>query len=1305
MGFSAPHNYLISDAVLQNIHWKELARQSLSQGAFPLWNPNVLSGVPFQATGQPGSLYPLGILFFILPLFKAYGWFIALHLFLAGMFTYTYLRVIKVGWFGATFAGLAFMYAGVLIVHFLWPMVVSTLIWLPLVLTFIELILQEFEHTPRRNNRVLMWALLGVIAVGMQFLAGHAEFNFYVLFSALFYAVCRFITLFWSQRSLRAVIGAGVVLMAMMLVGLGLGAVQLLPFSEIGAANFRSGMVTYQDVIGWALPKPQILAFVMPDYFGNPSQHSFFDFLTQQMQSASHTYNGNIVATVHDWGRKNFVEGCAYIGILPLVGAVVAVLFRRNRYTWIFLAYAVWSLLLAFGSPLYRLFFFGIPGFDQMHTPFRWIFPYSMCVAMLAGIGMDWMAHQLQDKAQGTSRRVFKWLSIIGLVAGFGSLIALAVALIKPRRFIEFATRMYDGSEKLHESFGSGTAFFNFEFGNLLALAIFCTGSALVLWLAYRHIVLPKRFGSVPIWMPLAILLVVGDLWFFGWDFNARSDPEQMKFVPPSIQVLQQDPALFRVTSYGLEDILPPVTGMQFGLQDIRGYDTMIPKQYVEYWSLMENAQGLPYSKIHKLIEPASLSSQFLDLLNVKYVLTKANLSVPNMTEVYRGELNIYRNEDVMPRAFLVPQGKLVSDGVETLNIMRQASFDARKLALLENPTKTNRTTPEPQLANLVAETNAAANTRADKSSDSVQITSYQTNRVKIKVHSATPTFLLLADSYFPGWEVKLGDQTPTLFKADYNFRAVAVPAGDSEVTFEYDPPTFKLGQFASGIAALIVILGFFIVGVQRLRPRLEGAGTIGRVAKNSGTPMAASMMNKLVDIAFAMLTLRLLGAAGTGKYTFAVVVITYFEILTNFGLNTLLTREVAKDHSSGNNYLSNTAILRMILLVASTPLIAAVIFLYHKFTGLEVDTAITIVLLAIALVPGNISSALSSAFYAFEKMEFPAVITIVSTLLKVIIGTVLLLLGYGIIGLAGTAVIVNFITMGIFIYLVYTKLFRPQLEFDPSMSRGILKTSFPLMINIFLSTVFFRADVLFLKAMRDDSTVGYYSTAYKFIDGLTIIPTTFTLAIFPILSRFAESAQDSLLRAYTMSLRILIMISFPIVVGTVVLAQPIILFFGGEQYVPNSVIALQVLIFFLPFSYINSVTQYVLIAVNQQRFLTYGFIIGASFNILANLVMITLFGYVGAALVTIFSEIILLIPFMYGVRRYIGSVPLLSLMLKPAIASAVMGLVIWQLQMLNPFLIAAIGIVIYALVMLALRAFTEDDRYVVRELLARGTN
>ena len=96
LGVGVPHNELLSDLILENYVWKQFIRSAIANQQLPLWNPQLFSGLPFLAAGQHSAMYPLSILFYVLPLASAYGWFSAIQLTLAGVFMYVFGRVIGV---------------------------------------------------------------------------------------------------------------------------------------------------------------------------------------------------------------------------------------------------------------------------------------------------------------------------------------------------------------------------------------------------------------------------------------------------------------------------------------------------------------------------------------------------------------------------------------------------------------------------------------------------------------------------------------------------------------------------------------------------------------------------------------------------------------------------------------------------------------------------------------------------------------------------------------------------------------------------------------------------------------------------------------------------------------------------------------------------------------------------------------------------------------------------------------------------------------------------------------------------------
>ena len=1304
LGVGAPHNELLSDLVLENYVWKQFIRESLADRQIPLWNPYLFSGLPFLAAGQHSALYPLSVIFYALPLTKAYGWFTAMQLALAGLSMYAYGRVLRLNRFGSLLAGITYMFSTFFVVSVVFTMVIAAAAWLPLLLAVIETIIRKQEQKGPVSYSPIPYVIVGAVVLGVQALAGHVEITYYVFMVVGFYTLWRLFALWRSQKVIGPALRLAGWLLVMVVLGIGLGAVQFIPLYEVAQNNFRFGSVGYHEVIGWAYPWRQFVTFLIPDFYGNPSHHAYWDIVSWRWQPVLRNALGEAIHTVA-WLKelptwKNYVEAASYVGILPLLLGLVAFLGRRTRYVWLFTSLAILSLLFAFGTPLYALLFYLMPGFNQLHSPFRWVYPYTLSVAVLAGFGATYLSGAGRQTtsahspfvASETPRRV-GWAVFW---AGVGSLCLLLVVLIVPGPFILLADAVLARSELTQRAFDSGRMLLSYQWRNLFVFAVFLISAGAVIRISRCPIYLPGRLGGYAVWKPLAIVVLVLDLLVASAGFNPTTDPKLLEFKPPVAEFLQQDTGLWRLTAFVApgEKTLIANTGMYYDFQDVRGYDSIFPKQYADYMGAIEEQDELLFNRVAPISEYDSLDSHLLDLSNVKYVVTTQHIPNAGYELVYDDEVRVYRNEDVMPRSFALPAsvGKTLSYP-DVLNALPQT--DSRQTLLLE--TEQVAASPLPW---------------GDSVPDSTWpftpavVIDYGTNEVAIRVTMPSEGYLVLADTYFPGWkayrrapeaDAKDEDEV-SIYRAYGNFRAVPLGPGEHIVRFKYTPMSIKLGLYVSFMSAVILFLLACAWLWGRYYREREDDSAVKRIAKNSLTPMSLSLLNKVIDMAFAMLMLRILAPENAGRYQFAVAFFTFFEILVRFGFGTLLTREVARDRAQANRYLSNTVILRSALWLLSLPVMAAVVFLYMRYGGVTADTATAIGLLAVALWFSVIADALTSVFYAYEKMEHPASLSTMTTILRVLLGTLVLLppLSWGFVGLAGIAIVTNVFSVVVLFSLVVRHFFRPHLEFDCVLGRRMFSVSFPLMINHLLQTIFFRIDVWILQPMHGATVVGYYGAAYKYIDGLNVVPSLFTMAIFPLMSRFASESRESLLRAYILALRLLFMISIPIAVATPFIARELILILGGGEYLPDSMIALQLLIFFFPFSCVNQVTQYVLIAIDQQRYLTRAFVIGVTFNVVMNLIFIPAYSYKAAAVITILSEIALMIPFYYCVRKNLGAVPWVSIIWRPVLASAAVGVMLWALRSVTPLLTMPLAVVVYLAGMALLGAFKEKDMNII---------
>lgn len=485
----------------------------------------------------------------------------------------------------------------------------------------------------------------------------------------------------------------------------------------------------------------------------------------------------------------------------------------------------------------------------------------------------------------------------------------------------------------------------------------------------------------------------------------------------------------------------------------------------------------------------------------------------------------------------------------------------------------------------------------------------------------------------------------------------------------------------------------------------------IQRIARNSAAPIAAQLINKVVDLGFALIVLRLLGTVGNGEYAFAVSVWLYAKTFTDFGLGVLATRDVARDHTLANEYLGLTTALRLILWLITVPLVGSFTFAYREYSNLSTASVLAIVFLLLSIVPDSYSDAANAIFNAFERMEIPAALTLVKNFLKVIIGLVLLSEGWGAIGLAMTALLTNLVTAGLFAWLLRRLHVRAIWTRPGERARRLLIDASPLFLNNLLAGLFFRVDIFVLQPARGAAEVGIYDAAYKFLNLVLIIPQYFTLALFPQLARLAAARDTAFATTYTLALKLLLMLALPLCVATTFLAPNLMYLLGGAQFLPDAGVALRILIWFLPFSYVNSLVQYVLIAAGQQRALFPAFLVTAGFNISANLIFTPLYGFRAAAFITIGSEIILLIPFLLLVRYRIGPLPSAGIAIRPILAALLMGAVAWAVQQalggpsvtLAPWLGVIVGGAAYLAALLWSGGIGMTERRLAQRLLGRA--
>ncbi|MDP3067023.1 MAG: flippase [Methanobacteriaceae archaeon] len=466
---------------------------------------------------------------------------------------------------------------------------------------------------------------------------------------------------------------------------------------------------------------------------------------------------------------------------------------------------------------------------------------------------------------------------------------------------------------------------------------------------------------------------------------------------------------------------------------------------------------------------------------------------------------------------------------------------------------------------------------------------------------------------------------------------------------------------------------------------------TVQRLAKNIGILLIAQIITYVLGFFITMYTARYLGAGGLGILATALSLTGILAIFSDLGTGTLMIREVARDTSLANKYLSNVVFIRVFLIFLMIGMTVLTVF-FFKYDQL---TTIVIYLITLSVIIGGFNGVINAIFQSNQKMEYVSIGIIINSILM-LIGTLFCI--YYELSVIYFAILYVLSNILVFIYIITVYIWKfslPKVEINLGFSKEIILMALPLSMASIFTLIAFRIDIVMLSVIKDSVAVGYYSASYRFMEVFIFIPGVFATAIFPVFSSFYVSSKESLKNSYQKSFKYLMILSLPIAAGTTVLAEPIILLIYKSSFEP-SILVLQILIWAIPIIFLNYITGTILPAMDRQNLLLKLTFIAMVFNVLLNLLILPTFSYVGAAVVTILTEFLVFSTCFYILNRTFHKVRIQDSFIKPAIASAVMAVFLILLN-LNLFVMILLGAVVYFIVLFALKTFNDEDYDILR--------
>jgi hypothetical protein len=764
-----------SDQLIAGYAFREFAASALRAGeGFPTWNPYLFGGMPYVAAMHGDIFYPTFLLRMVLPTDVAMTWGFIIHMFLAGMFTFMFLRAWGLGFFPSLIGGVAYMLSGQL-TSFASPghdgkLFVSTL--LPLTLWLIV--------RGVRDGRNWAWGALAVV-VGLAVLSPHPQLLQYMLLCAGAFGLVVALGGNDGRGALPRPVALRRLLLALgsVLLGGAIGAIQYLPLRSYVDWSPRAGGAGWEHAISYSMPIEEIVNMYLPQFSGILDQY---------------------------WGRNAIHFHSEYLGAAVLVLGVAGFFAaRRSTFRWFWLGTLVVSLLWSLGgnTPFYRLVYALVPGTSFFRAPSTMLYITTFSAAVLAALGAERaLAREI------TSRYVYAWLAFAGavaLLASAGALTSMAQNIVTgfalPPEYIERFTAMAEANR-----------------GAVIAGAwrsfVFVALAAGLVWAASN-----ERLPLKLIAWGLAVICAA-DLYTIGRLYWIFSPPARVLFASdPAIDLLKKSEPGRVYTDDSLapgavpRDVYYSYDGlMVHDIRVARGYHGNQLGRYDQVTGegaleSMYNPRLWRHENIRYLYTtvPDTLIGRLMQQIGASGQATKLLGPVRNSSG---SVVYLYRLPGDNPPAWVAPIGVKVRDD-EALATVLNPRFDPLSVAMLD----TSAGFGAAQIQALPAPAGISA-----------ALSQYAPGKISLQLSAPAPegAILVVSENYFPGWTATTDGRAAAVARANFNLIGVSLPTGARTIDLRFHDRAYETGKMVT-LIALLAALGAALAGF--LVDRRHGVG------------------------------------------------------------------------------------------------------------------------------------------------------------------------------------------------------------------------------------------------------------------------------------------------------------------------------------------------------------------------------------------------------------------------------------------------------------------------------------------------
>ncbi len=455
--------------------------------------------------------------------------------------------------------------------------------------------------------------------------------------------------------------------------------------------------------------------------------------------------------------------------------------------------------------------------------------------------------------------------------------------------------------------------------------------------------------------------------------------------------------------------------------------------------------------------------------------------------------------------------------------------------------------------------------------------------------------------------------------------------------------------------------------------------GLFGKIAYNTIFSAVARIIAVGISVVSLAFLARYLGKDGFGDYSLILSFLYIFNILADFGLYSLMTREISHPQVDEKKIASNIFTLRIVALLFFLGIAVVLVWLFPYSEKVKIGTAIA----SLSYLFLSAAQVLMGIFQKNLRIDKAGIADILGRAIQLLLIILFVRLRFH---LFWFLVALN---LGCFLNFILNWFFARKylsfgFAFDFSYWKKIIKEAIPIAASIVLTLIYFKFDTIFLSlkiinrsSLSPISDVGIYNVAYKVLEGLIFFPAMFVGLIMPLLSRFAVSDRVKFKIILQKALDFLIIFMVPTAIGLVVLASPIVLLIGGKEFLASGPV-LKILSIAIALIFLGNLFGSSVIALKKQKTGAYIYLGSMLFNVFANLIFIPKYSYFGASWTTVLTEILVTIFLAALVFREVNYLPRLSVAIKSILAGVFLFIFLKIFPVQNLFLLMGLGAIVY---------------------------